>query len=55
MSKIWFNRIIAGDQLFEKCPARYREKVLELLREAVEDGVISAEEFERLTGLPYEV
>lgn len=50
MAKIWRNRIIAGDQDFAKCPARYRPQVLSLLRQDVEDGVITAEQFEDLTG-----
>ena len=54
MAKIWRNRIIAGDQDFAKCPARYRPQVLSLLRQDVEDGVITAEQFEDLTGQPYE-
>ena len=53
MSKIWRNRIEAGDQLFENCPARYKSQVLELMRQDVEDGVITAEQFEDLTGEPY--
>ena len=53
MAKIWRNRIIAGDQLFENCPQKYRNQVLELLRQDVADGVISAEQFEELTGQPY--
>lgn len=54
MAKIWRNRIIAGDQLFENCPARYKPQVLTLLREDVVNGVITAEQFEELTGQPYD-
>lgn len=54
MAKIWRNRIEAGDQLFENCPARYKPQVLELMRQDVADGVITAERFEELTGVPYE-
>lgn len=54
MAKIWRNRIIAGDQLYENCPQRYKARVLELLRADVVDGVITAEQFEELTGQPYE-
>ena len=53
MAKIWRNRIIAGDQEFSHCPTRYRSQVLSLLRQDVEDGVITAEQFEKLTGQPY--
>lgn len=54
MARIWRNRIEAGDQLFENCPARYKPQVLTLLREDVVNGVITAEQFEELTGQPYE-
>lgn len=54
MAKIWRNRIIAGDQLFENCPQRYRAQVLTLLRQDVANGVITSEQFEELTGQPYE-
>lgn len=54
MAKIWRNRIIAGDQQFSDCPARYRTQVLALLRADVENGVITAEQFEELTGQPYD-
>lgn len=53
MAKIWRNRIIAGDQLFENCPARYKIKVLELLRKDVEEDTITEEQFEELTGQPF--
>ena len=54
MAKIWRNRIEAGDQLFENCPKKYQAAVLNLMRQDVEDGIITAEEFEALTGQPYE-
>ena len=54
MPKIWRNRIIAGDKEFSHCPQRYKAAVLELLRQDVADGTISAERFEELTGEPYE-
>lgn len=53
MAKIWRNRIEAGTQEFAKCPARYKKDVLSLMREDVENGVISAEEFEEFTGIKY--
>jgi len=53
MAKIWRNRIEAGDQLFENCPQRYKVQVLELMSNDVENGVITAERFEELTGQPY--
>lgn len=54
MAKIWRNRIEAGDQLFSHCPAKYRTQVLALMRQDVANGIISAERFEDLTGIPYE-
>lgn len=54
MPKIWRNRIIAGDKTFEKCPSIYKSSVKALLRQDVEDGVISSEEFEEFVGERYE-
>lgn len=54
MAKVWRNQIIAGNKTFEECPARYKPQVLTLLREDVVNGVITAEQFEELTGQPYE-
>lgn len=54
IAKIWRNRIEAGDKTFEECPARYKAQVLALMRQDVEDGIITAEQFEELTGQPYE-
>ena len=54
MCKVWRNRIEAGDQLFENCPTRYKAGVLTLMRQDVVDGIITAEQFEALTGQPYE-
>lgn len=54
MSKIWRNRIEAGDKLFSECPVKYRAQVLALMRIDVVNNVITAEQFEELTGEPYE-
>ena len=43
MAKIWRNRIEAGDQQFEDCPARYKPQVLALMRQDVADGIITAD------------
>lgn len=53
MAKVWKNRIEAGTQKFDNCPQRYREDVLTLMRQDVEDGVITAEQFKELTGVQY--
>ena len=54
MAKIWRNRIEAGDKKFEACPAKYQKDVLKLMRQDVVDGIITAAQFEELTGIPYE-
>lgn len=53
MAKIWRNRLIAGDQLFSNCPARYKEAVIELLKADVVKGTITAERYEEITGEAY--
>lgn len=53
MAKIWRNRIEARDQLFENCPERYKAEVLRLMQEDVRNGIISKEQYEELTGLPF--
>ena len=53
MAKIWRNRIIAGDKTYAECPQRYKAQVLALLKADVANGVITAEQFEELTGEPY--
>jgi len=54
MAKIWRNRLIAGTQVFEDCPAKYREAVVALLREDVANGVITATRFKEITGMDYD-
>ena len=54
MAKIWRNRLIAGTQKFEYCPARYKDEVVALLRQDVADGVITAERFKEITDIDYE-
>ncbi len=54
IAKIWRNRIEAGTQQFSDCPLRYQAQVLTLMRQDVVDGIITAEQFEELTGQPYE-
>lgn len=53
MAKIWRNRLIAGTQIFEDCPARYRDAVIALLREDVQNGVITAEQFTEITNMDW--
>ena len=53
VAKIWRNRIEARTQKFEDCPQKYKDMVLTLMRQDVVKGVITAAEFEELTGEPY--
>ena len=53
MAKIWRNRIIAGTRSFEEVPHTWKEQVRDLLRADVENNVITAEEYETITGEPY--
>lgn len=53
MAKIWRNRIEAGTQEFAKCPEKYKDDVLALMREDVETGKITKEQFEEFTGIKY--
>lgn len=53
MAKIWRNRIEAGTQEFSKCPTKYKAEVLKLMREDVELGTITKDQFESLTGEEY--
>jgi len=53
MAKIWKKRIVAGTQFFEDCPAAYRDDVITLLKTDVENGKLSAERYEEITGEEY--
>lgn len=68
MAKIWRNRIEAGTQRLDHCPQKYRNDVIRLIQEdlesgaytkeqlaqLVEDGMMSPEEYEEITGEQYE-
>lgn len=53
IAKIWRNRIEVGTQEFAKCPAKYKNEVLALMREDVANGIITEEQFFELTGILY--
>lgn len=53
MAKIWANRLIAGTKTWEDVPESRKESVLAELRSRVEDGEITAEKFEEITGEAY--
>lgn len=38
MAKIWRNRIEAGAQKLSRCPSRYREDVIALIRKDIAEG-----------------
>ena len=48
MTKVYFNRLIAGTITFDAIPEKYQDKVREYGIEYVRKGKISAEEFEIL-------
>lgn len=56
MAKIWHKRILAGTQFYSDCPMKYKADVKAMLIDDVENGVITAEEYEDITGekYPYE-
>ena len=68
MAKVWRNRIEAGTQKLADCPARYRTGVLGMIREDIRNGVfttaqlgqlvergtITRDEYEEITGDPYD-
>ncbi len=54
MAKIWRNRIIAGDKQYTNCPAIYKPGVKALLKQDVENGIITAEAYKKITGETYE-
>ena len=53
MAKIWRNQIWLGNKEFSSCPQRYKADVERLMREDVENGLHTAEEFEEKTEIPY--
>lgn len=54
MNEIWANRLIAGTQTWDKVPASRKVGVENALRARVEQGQISAERFEKITGNKFE-
>lgn len=53
MAKIWHKRILAGTQIFDDCPLKYKADVKAMFIEDVQNGVISAEQYEEIIGEPY--
>lgn len=50
MDKIWANRLVAGTKTWEQVPASRKSGVMEELRTRVQNGEITAEKFEEITG-----
>lgn len=50
MNEIWANRLVAGTQTWEKVPASRKGAVREILAQRVNNGQISAELYEEITG-----
>lgn len=48
MAKIWVKRLEAGTQLFSECPYKYRNDVLALLEEDVQNGKITRERYNEI-------
>lgn len=54
MNRIWANRLEAGTQKWADCPDSRKADVAAILREDVEAGKITAEQYEEITGEVYE-
>ena len=53
MNEIWANRLIAGTKTWAEMPASRRSAVKAILAQRVEDGEITADQYEEITGEPY--
>lgn len=53
MNKIWANRLIAGTKTWDEVPTSRKTAVLAELKNRVEDGEITAEQFTEITGEVY--
>ena len=54
MSRIWANRLEAGTKTWAECPDSRKTAVRRVLRQDVENGVITARQYEEITGEAYE-
>lgn len=54
MNRIWANRLEAGTQQWADVPASRKNAVRELLRGDVDNGVITPEHYEEITGEEYD-
>lgn len=53
IARSYWRRIKDGARTFDSTPDALKDDVRELAREDVENGVISADEYEQLIGEPY--
>lgn len=53
MNEIWANRLVAGTKEWADCPASRKNAVKAVLAGRVENGIITAERFEEITGMEY--
>ena len=53
MNEIWAKRLIAGTQSWEDMPASRKESVMALLKQKVQDGEITGEQYKEITGEEY--
>ena len=53
MSEIWANRLIAGTKVWAQVPASRKNGVKAVLRERVENGEITGERYEEISGEEY--
>lgn len=53
MSEIWANRLIAGTKTWGQVPASRKSGVKAVLKSRVEDGEITPEQYEEITGEQY--
>lgn len=53
MNKIWANRLIAGTQVWDSVPAFRKSDVAAELATRVEDGEITADRYQEITGEEY--
>lgn len=51
MNKIWANRLIAGTQRWENCPASRKQAVMTILLEYVQEGKITQEKYNEILGI----
>lgn len=53
MNEIWANRLIAGTKSWEQVPETRKEAVKTVLRQRVDEGLVSAEKYAAITHEEY--